>query len=101
MNNKGQALVEFIIIIPVVILIFLAILDYTRIILLRSSLEDTIEEVIDNKDFPLEEDITLKETVEDNKKKIYLQKNITLYSPFLNAFMDNPYEVEVQRVVYE
>ena len=46
MNNKGQALVEFIIIIPVVILIFLAILDYTRIILLRSSLEDTIEEVI-------------------------------------------------------
>ena len=49
MNNKGQALVEFIIIIPVVILIFLAILDYTRIILLRSSLEDTIEEVIDKR----------------------------------------------------
>ena len=48
MNNKGQALVEFIIIIPVLILIILAIFDYSQIIKTRSDLEDMMEEVVDN-----------------------------------------------------
>ena len=96
MNNKGQALVEFIIIIPVLILIILAIFDYSQIIKTRSDLEDMMEEVVDNDNYKLPSDITFNEVI-----SYYLRKKIELLSPFLNIVMDNPYPVEVKRVIYE
>ena len=101
MNNKGQALVEFIIVIPVLILIILAIIDYSRIIQVRNYLENVMEEVIDNDDYKLDEDIAFNEVTTDGEKSYYLRKNIELYSPFLNFVMDNPYPIEIKRVVYE
>ncbi len=101
MNNKGQALVEFIIIIPVLILILLAIIDYSRIIQVRSNLESIAEEVIDDKNYELDSDITINEVTTDGERSYYLRKKVELYSPFLNLVMDNPYPVEVKRVVHE
>ncbi len=101
MNNKGQALVEFIIIIPVLILIILAIFDYSQIIKTRSDLEDMMEEVVDNANYKLPSDITFNEVTTDGEISYYLRKKIELLSPFLNIVMDNPYPVEVKRVIYE
>lgn len=101
MNNKGQALVEFIIIIPVLVLIILAIIDYSRIIQVRSYLENAMEEVIDNEDYKLDSDIILNEVTTDGERSYYLRKSVDLYSPILNFVMDNPYPVEIKRVIYE
>lgn len=101
MNNKGQALVEFIIVIPILILIILAIIDYSRIIQVRNYLENVMEEVIDNDDYKLDEDIAFNEVTTDGERSYYLRKKIELYSPFLSFVMDNPYPIEIKRVVYE
>ena len=45
MNKKGQALVEFIIILPIIIFILLAIIDYGTISHTKSKLENIITDV--------------------------------------------------------
>ena len=100
-NKKGQALVEFIIIVPVLILIIASIVDYVRIAQLRISLENMLEEVIENPDYKLDSDINLNEVTTDGEISYYLRKNINIYSPFLTVVMKNPYPVEVMRVIYE
>ena len=40
MNKKGQALIEFIIILPIFIMIMLAVFDYVRIYSEKSNLEN-------------------------------------------------------------
>ena len=44
-NNKGQALVEFIIIIPVLIFILFALIDFGNIILQKYKLEDSMDTI--------------------------------------------------------
>ena len=46
MNKKGQALIEFIIILPIFIMLMLAVFDYVRIYSEKSNLESVIEDVI-------------------------------------------------------
>ena len=46
MNKKGQALVEFIIIVPIVVMIFLGIIDYIMIFSAKNNLENKISEVV-------------------------------------------------------
>lgn len=101
MNKKGQALVEFIIVIPVLVLLLLAIVDYARILQTRSSLESVMEDVITLENYALPDNLKLGETTNDGEKSYSLKEKIELYSPFLTVIMDNPYTVEVTRVVYE
>ena len=46
MNKKGQALIEFIIILPIFIMMMLAVFDCVRIYSEKSKLESIIEDVI-------------------------------------------------------
>ena len=46
MNKKGQALIEFIIILPIFIMMMLAVFDCVRIYSEKSKLEGIIEDVI-------------------------------------------------------
>ena len=50
-NKKGQALIEFIIILPVFVMIMVSVFDYVRIYNEKSMLESVIEEVIINDDY--------------------------------------------------
>ena len=100
-NKKGQALVEFIIILPIIILLMLAVFDYIKIIQTKMKLESTIEEVILDDTIELDKDVNLTKTTEDNYINYTLAKNVDIASPVLSAILKNEYEVKVSRSIYD
>lgn len=100
MNKKGQALVEFILVLPIFLMLLLAVFDYVRIMETKMSLEAKIEDVTLSS-FSLEDDITLRENIDDGVKTYYLSKNVDISSPILSAIISDKYKVEVSRSIYD
>lgn len=107
MNRKGQALVEFVLILPIFILILFAIIDFGTILSKKNELEnDSIDIVllikngtsideINNKYTNL--DITMKE---DNKyTNITITDSVNIITPGLNLVLDSPYKITIERVI--
>ena len=100
MNKKGQALIEFIIILPIFIMIMLAVFDYVRIYSEKSNLESVMEDVVLTNE--LEDDnITLLKELDDEKTKYTLNKSIDIYSPVISVIIGDKYVVSVSRTIYE
>lgn len=107
MNRKGQALVEFVLILPVFILILFAIVDFGTILSKKNELENdsmdiallvnngtTIEDI--NKKYT-DLDITMKE---DNQyTNITITESVKVITPGLNLILGNPYKITVERVI--
>lgn len=108
-KNRGQALVEFIIIVPILLLILLGIVDFGNIIYRKLTLESTLDTVVDlyesNKQtelekFVTESDVTYKQEVDEEFIHIILTKDVNIMTPGLNTILNNPYEIKVERIVY-
>ena len=108
MNNKGQALVEFVLILPVFVFILFIIIVFGMIINSKNSLEnksvDIIEMVKNNESIDdikmLYSDIDI-EVKEDNKYlRVTLTEDVKLITPGLNRILSNPYETKVERIIY-
>ena len=108
MNNKGQALVEFILILPVLILILFVIVDFGMIISTKSKLEnrsvDVVEFVKNDKTEEeiklLYDDLNIEIKTETDYITITLSSEVDIFTPGLNRVLDDPYVVEVERVIY-
>ena len=100
MNKKGQALIEFIIILPIFIMLMLAVFDYVRIYSEKSNLESVIEDVILSNELN-DDNITILKETDDEKTKYTLNKSIDIYSPVISVIIGNRYVVSVSRVIYE
>ena len=107
MNKKGQALVEFVLILPVFILILFAIVDFGTILSKKNELEnDSIDIVLlINNGTNIDEikskysdlDIDLKDV--DKYTEIKITKSINIITPGLNLILGNPYKIIVERVI--
>ena len=108
MNNKGQALVEFILILPIFILILFVIIDFGMIINTKSSLENKSVDIVGllKNDKPLSEvtslykDINISLEEEKDYLKITLSSDVDIITPGLNRIVDDPYIVKVERIIY-
>lgn len=113
LNKKGQALVEFIIILPIFVMMLLCIIDIGKIIFFQNSLEGKMEDVImlykneNTYDYILkklrQEDKDLKlEIANDNNEfiEIKLIKEVEIITPGLNLILGNPHNLDVKRVIY-
>lgn len=108
-NKKGQALVEFVLIIPILIMVLFAIVDFSFIFYNKNHLEgvlnDSVTYVLNGKtDAEIKElidDTSIKLTLNtnDNLVSIKLTKDIKLITPFIGSILDNPYTIETERVV--
>ena len=108
MKKRGQALVEFIIILPIFLIIFLAVLDISKISLSKISLENRLSEIIESyedgqnldtiKKKLQKENITL-QINQDEYLTFSLTKNITIVTPGLNLIFKNPYQLSTYRSV--
>ncbi|MBE6160794.1 MAG: pilus assembly protein [Firmicutes bacterium] len=112
MNKKGQALVEFVLILPIFVFMILATIDIGKIYYTKNRLENKLNDVIVMK----ENNKSLKEIKKNvhndlkdtkiviNDKDEYLEfklsKQIEIVTPGLNLIFKNPYNVEVKRVIY-
>lgn len=107
-KNRGQALVEFIIILPILILIVFAFLDFGRILLCKMHLENMMDSVTtlarEGKDVNafLKEDTDYKinyEIKSNEYQKIILKTKLELITPGLKNILHNPYTVMVERSI--
>jgi len=111
-KKRGQALVEFVIILPVFILMVLGFIDIGKIIYNGNILEHRMESVVTeykrnpNQAF-LEKfiqgyDRFVELDIIDNNEftELKLTKNINLVTPGLNLIIGNPFEISAKRVIY-
>lgn len=112
-QKKGQALVEFIIILPVFIFMLLSIIDVGKIIFLKNELESEMSEVVDlyrnkktfdemyEKVTKNDSDVLLEISNQDNESvTFYLKRKVVIVTPGLNVLFGDPYFVEVKRVIF-
>ena len=107
MNNKGQALVEFILILPIFLFLIFAVVDFGLIFNTKSTLENTSTDIVDEikSGIPIEEvrashkDLTI-DTIEDAKYiKIKLTTERNLITPGASRVLPNPYKITVERTI--
>lgn len=117
-NKKAQALIEFVLILPILIMLLFAIIDFGSIFICKSELENKINdayevaksstnastlydeiEVAINKDSNHDIKIELKFDNESDFMTIKLVSEIKTITPGLNLIIGYPYEVSTERVV--
>ena len=114
MNKKGQALVEFVVILPILIMLLFATIDFGLIIYNKSKLENKLNDVVnmyENKEDEQEiikfinkntnKKTTYRVIQEDEFVTIKLFTSVDIITPGLNIILDSPYKIEVSRVIYE
>lgn len=108
-NNRGQALIEFIIILPIFLLLIISVIDFGNIISKKYSLENDIDVISDmykeNKYEEInvyikEKDIKVSYTNEDELLNISLSKEIKIISPMLNLIFGKNYDINVEKSIY-
>lgn len=111
-NKRGQALVEFAIILPIFVFILFACIDLGKIFYLKNNLESRMDDIITiyqeetniekiKNDLELsKEKINLTLTPENNYVEFILEKETDLITPGLNLLLGNPYHASAKRVIY-
>ncbi len=111
-SKKGQALVEFIIILPVSLLLIFCVVDFGRVISLKNSLENKLSDVVmlyQNGNTPDE----VKDIINEKEKKglkiefvpsgdyvtISISKKIKPITPGLSYIKEDVFNVLVNRVI--
>ena len=109
-NNKGQALIEFILILPILLILTIGIFDLFNIqnkkYELANDLDYISELYINNKENEIEEYLNKKEILltkvqNENFLELTLTKKVNLITPGLNKILENPFTITVKRSVYD
>ena len=108
MNRKGQALIEFVMILPVFLLILFVVVDFGIILTHKNNLEsistDIVREIKNGKtiDKLKEEyrDINIKmEDYQNDYEKVIIVDNVHVNTPGLDRILGNPYKISVERII--
>lgn len=112
MNHRGQALVEFVIILPIFIFMLLGIIDIGKVVYTRVEMESELSDVVDlyRKERTYEEikevlakedeNIKLEITNQNNESLTFtLKKDIEIITPGLGLIIGNPCSIDVKRVI--
>ena len=107
MNRKGQALIEFVLILPVFLFILFAIIDFGMIFNTKNNLENDSVDIISlyNNGTSIDEikglynEIEIKISRENNYYIFNIGTNVNIITPGLNKILGDSYRVKVERVV--
>lgn len=107
MNRKGQALVEFVLILPVLIIILLTVVDFGNILVSKNKLENAATDIIriiknNDNSILLEEypNIEIKITdYKDGYQKIQLESEVKINTFFLDKILGNPCKINTERII--
>lgn len=109
-NNKGQALVEFVLIMPIFIFLIMAMVDLGNIIYKKYNLENTLDTVVELYEqgenqkmaaFVAVENINVDITdAGDDLTNVTISKDISIITPGLNNILGKNYTLSVDRTIY-
>lgn len=108
MNRKGQALVEFVLILPVFLMMIFAMVDFGTILNNKNMLEndsaDIVEMYKNGSTIGEINDIYSGIIVRSNEyhgkyTKIFIEKDVKLITPGMNRVLSNPYKIKIERVI--
>lgn len=107
MNNKGQALIEFILILPLFLMILFVMVDFGVIFSSKSKLENSSYDIVEllNDGTSIEEirsiypDLEVNLIVQNSYMKLSLDQKVDLITPGLNRILEDPYPISVERVI--
>ncbi|MCI8545511.1 MAG: hypothetical protein HFH09_04715 [Bacilli bacterium] len=108
MKNKGQALVEFIIILPVLLLLILGAIDFGNILYKEYTLENDLDYIVElvrqNKMTEVDYYVKQKELTKNIETKsttttITLSKKVVVNTPGLNRILGKNYQIKASRVI--
>lgn len=110
-RERGQALIEFVLLLPVIIFLILAVIDIGRILYAKIHLESKIGEVVDLVNDDIKDPTKLEKIINDDNGKIavnvlyhddieiVLSSEMTFVTPGFNLFLDNPYNIKIKRII--
>lgn len=107
-KNSGQALVEFVIILPIILVILLYIIEFGKITLKKYELESNMELITElYKDKKTDElnnfvnsnNIIISYSKNNDLTTITIKKNIKTNMPLINKILGN--NIETRRTIYE
>ena len=107
-NERGQALIEFILIVPVLALFVLGIFDIGNIIYKKYQLENDLDYIIDlyeaNKDIEIasysnKQNIKVTTNVKSEYTTVTLNKQIKFVTPGIDKVFKNPYSITTSRTI--
>ena len=107
MNNKGQALVEFILILPIFIMILFVIIDFGMIFNKKSNLESISNDAVliykENKSLveiqELYKDIQIELVNVNDYTKLVFKDKVNIVTPGMNRVFGDPYVITIERVI--
>lgn len=111
LDKKGQALVEFIIILPVIIFLVFGLIDFGKIIYIKNELRvllPDVEEMYKNESLESEIKAMVEKNNKDNLVDIKandeyitfkVSRNLKIVTPGLNKIIGNPYKINEELVI--
>lgn len=108
MKNKGQALVEFIIILPVLLLLILGAIDFGNILYKEYTLENDLDYVVElvkqNKMtevnyYVKQKELTKNIEIKSTTTTVTLSKKVVVNTPGLNRILGRNYQIKASRVI--
>ena len=107
-KTKGQALVEFVIILPILMMIIFVIIDFANVFYQKNHLESVTNNIVSFKENGksneyikenTDKDIKITYKQKSNVLKIETKKKINLVTPFSSMFFQNPYIIKTERAI--
>ena len=99
MNKRGQALVEFVLVLPILIFLLLALVDISRMMIMKNHLESVLSSVdketitINDKEYNIQ--------FEKKDNYVYLKSCIDVITPGMNKILGNPACVTTSKEIKE
>lgn len=109
MNTKGQALIEFILVLPILLILTIGIFDLFNIQNKKNDLANELNYIselyINNKENEIDnylsnKNIIIEKNINGEFIELKLTQKVELITPLLNKILTNPVEISVKRSVY-
>ncbi|MGN1000999.1 MAG: TadE/TadG family type IV pilus assembly protein [Bacilli bacterium] len=117
-NRRGQALIEFVLVLPILIMLLFSIIDFGTILVRKSQLENKINDAYEvakstadgvdlyekiksavNEDSDIEIDVELVFSNDSDYMTIRLTSDVKTITPGLNLILGYPYKATAERVI--
>lgn len=109
MNRKGQALVEFILVIPIILFIVIGTIEIGSIIFQKLELENDLDTIVtfyqagdfDKIDtYSRKQKIAVQYQTSDSYVTIMVSKLLVIQAPILQNILENPYPIKTEKVLW-